>query len=232
MTSAPASLAATLVAIPDVARFLVSRPGDTELPATVIGDPGWLAEQIRLRGLIWGIDDRRTLATLWWYSASMWLVTPGVLAIATDGTCLSPRLEHTVLHHQPSSRFSGSHATQTMPANDLAIYAAELRSTLATVIGLLRPYVPRPRPLWAIAADSIAGRFVWAGNHTGRPDQAATSATGIVTAIGSLMPRPRYLTQPAQWRIARNSCCLLYRVPAESPCNDCPRVVSNRHRAV
>jgi len=224
VTPAPANLAATLAAIPDAARFLVPRPGDTELPATVIADPDWLAEQIRLRGQIWGIDDRRTLATLWWYSASTMLVTPGVLAIAAGGRYLSPRLEHTVIHHQPSSRFSGSHATQTLPGDDLAAFAAELRPTLAAVIGMLGPYVPRPRPLWAIASDAIAGRFAWAGNRTGHPDQAAALATRIVTTIGGPMPRPRYVTQFAQCRIQRNSCCLLYRVPGESPCSDCPRV--------
>jgi len=66
---AQASLAAALAAIPDAARMLRPHPGSTERHATVIQDPGWLAEQIRLRGLIWGIGDRRTLATLWWYSA-------------------------------------------------------------------------------------------------------------------------------------------------------------------
>lgn len=69
MTRARESLLATLAAIPDSARYLLPRPGDTELPATVIEDPAWLAQQVRLRGEIWGIDDRRTLATLWWYSA-------------------------------------------------------------------------------------------------------------------------------------------------------------------
>ncbi len=244
MTRAPAAIqAATLAAVPDAARFLLARPGDTELPATVIQDPGWLAEQIRLRGQIWGIGDRRTLATLWWYSASTMLVTPGVLAMATHGTYLSPRLEHTVIHHQPSSRFSGSHAIRALPGDDPGAFAAQLRSTLGTVIGMLAPYVPRSRPLWAIASDAIAGRFLWAGNRTGRPGQAASSATGVVTAIGGPMPLPRYVTpprepqgatteMPAQLRIRRNSCCMLYRVPRQPPCSDCPRLPGNRIQAV
>ena len=43
---AQASLAATLAAIPDTARMLRPRPGGSERHATVIQDPGWLAEQI------------------------------------------------------------------------------------------------------------------------------------------------------------------------------------------
>ena len=50
MTSARESLLATLAAIPDSARYLVRRPGDAELPATVIEDPAWLAEQVRSGG--------------------------------------------------------------------------------------------------------------------------------------------------------------------------------------
>jgi hypothetical protein len=57
MTRALPSLVGTLTAIPDSARYLIPCPGDTELPATVIRDREWLAEQIRLRGEIWGIDD-------------------------------------------------------------------------------------------------------------------------------------------------------------------------------
>jgi ferric iron reductase protein FhuF len=235
MTRALTSLADTLAAIPDSARYLLARPGDTELPATVIQDREWLAGQIQLRGEIWGIDDRRILATLWWCSASTMLVTPGILAIATDGTCLSPRLEHIVIHHQSSSRFSGSHGTEAMPDDDLDAFAAELRSTLGTVIDQLGPYLPRPRPLWAIASDAIADRFLWAGQRTRQQGPATFYASRVITSIGAPMPQPRYVDVPplpqgttaeaaAQLRIQRNSCCLLYRVPRQSPCRSCPRV--------
>lgn len=228
MTSARESLTATLAAMPDSARYLIPGPGDAELPATVIGDPSWLGEQVRLRGEIWGIDDRRTLATLWWYSASAWLVLPGVLALTTDGTCLSLRLEHIVLHHQPSSRFSGAHSVAAMPTGDLGAFALALRGTLVTAIGRLRPYVPRPRPLWAIAADSIAGRFLWAGQLAGREWAATLLADQVIDAIGFPMPRPRYDAAgpgsgPTGLKLRRSSCCLLYRVPGETPCGDCPR---------
>jgi ferric iron reductase protein FhuF len=227
MTRARESLLATLAAIPDSARYLISRPGDTELPATVIENPAWLAEQVRLRGEIWGIDDRRTLATLWWYSASAWLVMPSALAFATDGTCLSPRLEHIVLHHQPDSRFSGAHAVADMGTGDPDAFAVALRATLSAAIGQLRPYLPRPRPLWAIAADSIAGRFLWAGQLAGRERAATLLAEQVIDSIGFPMPRPRYDavrpgSGPSALRLRRSSCCLLYRVPGETRCGDCP----------
>jgi ferric iron reductase protein FhuF len=183
MSRAEESLTAVLAAMPDASPFLIPRPGDAELPATVILDRAWLAGQLRLRGQIWGTGDQRTLATLWWYSASAMLVRPSLLALAADGTCLSPRLEHIVIHHQPSSRFSGSHGTQAMPGDDLGAYAAALGATVGTVIGQLRPYVPRPRPLWAIAADAIAGRLLWAGQQRGTDIPAAALAAQPVPKI-------------------------------------------------
>jgi ferric iron reductase protein FhuF len=234
---AQASLAVTLAAFPDAGRFLAARPGDSELPATVILDPGWLAEQVRLRGEIWGIGDQRTLGTLWWYSASTMLVRPGVLAAVTNGSWLSPRLEHLVIHHRPDSRFSGAHGTELLPAGGLDAFAAGLRSTLATVIGLLGSYVPRPRPLWAIATDAIAGQFLWAGQRTGAPERATAQAARLVAAIGAPMPPPRFTREVPSWvaesggaaaplRLRRTSCCLLYRVPAQAPCGDCPRLIT------
>jgi hypothetical protein len=42
MTRALTSLAGTVTEIPDSARYLIPRPGDAELTATVIEDRGWL----------------------------------------------------------------------------------------------------------------------------------------------------------------------------------------------
>ena len=193
MTRALTSLAGTLAAIPDSARILLTRPGDTELPATVIQDREWLAGQIRLRGQIWGIDDRRTLATLWWYSASTMLVTPGILAIATDGTCLSPRLDHIDIHHQPDSRFSGSHGTRALPEDDLGAFAAELRSTLGTVIGQQqvgrwRARHRRPRGHQGLAGGPRPGSGISRGTRDSTARAALVSRYQAVAPVLKVLP--------------------------------------------
>jgi ferric iron reductase protein FhuF len=214
----------TLDALPDSISLLLPRPGDAELTASVTLDPDWLAEQIRLRGEIWNIDDQRTLATLWWYSASNWLVMPSVLTLASTGRCLSPSLEHTVLHHRPDSRFSGAHSTEAMPSDDLEEYSRALRQTLATVIEQLALYVPRARPLWAIASDSIADRFLWAGQRLRQPEVTASLASRVIAAIGEPAPLPRFVeSMPRSTQLRRSSCCLLYRVPGQHACSNCPR---------
>jgi ferric iron reductase protein FhuF len=216
-----------IAALPGASEFLLVRPGDTEVRATALHEPAWVAEQLRLRGEQWRVDDIRTLATLWWFNASVALMHPSVLSIAAGGPLLSPRLEHVVLHVRDGGRLSGSHSDEAMPGRDLNAFAAALQDMLATAIEQLRPFVPRVRPLWAIATDSFAERLAWAGQRTGRSSELAQIAMRIVRAVGDPMPLPRFVEDewgPAGRMLARRiSCCLLYRVPRESACANCPR---------
>ncbi|ONH27567.1 hypothetical protein BL253_21540 [Pseudofrankia asymbiotica] len=196
--------------------------------ATRVTDHDWLAEQIRLRAGIWNIDDQHVLATLWWYSASAVLLNPSLASLALTGHSLSPRLEDLVLHHTPSSRFRGSHSTAVLDGG-IDHLAAELRASLATAIGAVAAFTKgRPAPLWAIATDAIAGRLLWAGQATGRVEHATALAAGLVARIGPPLPRPRYADvevghNRSHRLVHRASCCLLYRVPSETMCTDCPR---------
>jgi ferric iron reductase protein FhuF len=200
------------------------------LPATVIEDPAWLAEQVRLRGLIWGIEDRRVLAVLWWYSASSRLVEPLIAGLVRTGTGLSGRLEEIVLHHRPCSRFAGSHAT-AVGGSDLDALGAQLAETCERTIAALEPFTgTRRRPLWAIGADAIAGRLLWAGREAVCVEAATALAAPLAQAIGPRLPRPRYVEVP-QRSVARVSCCLIYRVPGEPRCSDCPAGLRARRAA-
>jgi hypothetical protein len=68
------------------------------------------------------------------------------MAIATDGTRLSPRLEHLVIHHQPSSRFSGGKAVTAMPDDGLgALWPPSCRLGGAGSVTCLRRAATQPR---------------------------------------------------------------------------------------
>lgn len=217
-------LARTIQRLPDAASVLVPHPGDASLPATVIRDPEWLAEQVRLRGLIWGIEDRRTLATLWWYSASTWLTGPAIAAHVATGTILDPSLDAMVLHHRPDSRFGGSRSRAVL-AGGVPELAHALRSMIAEVVTALGRYVARPAPLWAIASDAIANRYLWAGRQLGdgQESPAGRTAARVVSAAGPELPAPRFVDVPPRQFLQRSSCCLLYRVPEKQACGSCPR---------
>jgi ferric iron reductase protein FhuF len=219
MTAAQELTRQVLAGLPPGQRgVLRPAPGDSEVAATRITEPSWLAEQIRLRSLIWNIEDDRVLATLWWYSASTVLITPSLASLVVSGTALSPRLQDVVLHHTASSRLTGSHAT--------AVLGRELDAMLSAVIAAVADFTGgRQRALWAIATDAIANRLLWAGEAVGRVPDATALAVPLCAAIGPQLPRPRYLDvgQPARRFVRRTSCCLIYRVPGEGLCTSCPR---------
>ena len=239
MNPPPQVMRALLDRLPaDHSGVLRAGPDASHLRATCVTDPSWLAEQIRLRGLIWRIDDQKVLATLWWYSASTVLVTPALAALVATGTALSPRLQDTVLHHTPSSRFTGSHATAIL-GPDIDELGGALQTTLATAITALDVFTAgRQRPLWAIATDAIANRLLWAGQGLGTVREATRLAAPIIAAAGPQLPPPRYIdVEPAapgavadavrpvptsRRFVRRTSCCLLYRVPDQGMCTSCP----------
>ena len=74
------------------------------VPAVSMIDHDWLAEQLRLRGLRWGTDDARVLATLWWYSASAWMVCPTLASLALGGQVLSADCDDLAVHWLPDSQ--------------------------------------------------------------------------------------------------------------------------------
>jgi ferric iron reductase protein FhuF len=197
---------------------LVAPPGAATLPATLLADPAWTAEQLDRRALTQGTDDRRVLATVWWYSASSVLLTPPLAGLAT-GSPLSARLADTTL-----SALSGGLLVAAVSAAPAADLPAELRSALAAVIGAVAAAGRmRERPLWAIATDSIANRLLAVGRALGDVPAATALARPLAAAVGVPLPVPRYVDVGGARFTRRVSCCLLYRVPREPLCVSCPR---------
>ncbi len=159
-------LSQMLAALPESERgSLICGAGSTEVRATAILDDAWLQEQIRLRGLIWGIDDPFILGTLWWYSASNWLALPMIASSFLTGTVLSAGLDDVLLHHKADSRIPGARSERLAGGDG----AAQLAEALGTVIDRVAAIAGKgERRLWSIAVDAIAGRYLWVGRATGR----------------------------------------------------------------
>ncbi|MGJ7908064.1 (2Fe-2S)-binding protein [Actinopolyspora sp. H202] len=208
-----------------------------QVPASLVEDPDWMSEQLRLRGRIWHTDDARVLATLWWFSTSSKLIAPSVASYVVTGEALSPRLEDLRLHWQPDSRLSGVTSVNVLPGSDpLESLAQALRRTFDRNIASVAATAGiRQRPLWAIATDALAGCLLWAGRAHGAADRATALAEPLVAAMNAPMPAPRYtgIESPARTTrlfTKRTSCCLLYRAPGEDKCTSCPgRPPEQRH---
>ncbi|RIJ76536.1 (2Fe-2S)-binding protein [Nakamurella silvestris] len=207
---------------------------------TMIQDPTWMAEQLRLRGEIWSISDVPVLATLWWYSASHFLLTPTIAGLVVTGEVLSPLLPDLMLHHRPDSRVTGADSTRVVPTDDPIQAAAEMLGEMLTgVIDLVAGLSGRSaRALWALATDSLANRALFFGEAIGAIDRATSVVTELCAAVGisapdparPQLPLPRFVDMappPANAQVRRlvhrQSCCLLYRVPGEQLCSSCPR---------
>ena len=197
---------------------LLAPPSAEVVPATLLADPSWTASLLASRAPRQGTDDRRVLATVWWYSSSTVLLTPSLAGLVT-GTSLSARLEDTSV-----SMLSGGlpvAAVATAPSRDLA---SELRNSLAAVIAAIAEAGRmRERPLWAIATDSLANRLLALGRALGDVPTATAHAASLAAAVGGPLPVPRYVDVAGARFTRRASCCLLYRLPFEPMCTSCPR---------
>ncbi len=209
-------------------QLFIPSAGATTVPATMIADPGWLREQVLLRGRSWPTTDRHVLATLWWFSASHHLVTPTVTTLLLTGTAASPALPDLVLHHCSDGTITGAHSTAVL-GTDLDTVAAGLRAASELVIDIVSELTSHGvRPLWALAADSLADRLLLVGEATGRRAEARALAARLSAGIGAPMLLPRFIdvmTVHGRSRcfVQRVSCCLLYRVPGQQLCTTCPR---------
>jgi hypothetical protein len=217
--------AAVAARVPGAAALgLLPPPGATVVPATALADPAWTAQVLTDRAARQRTGDRRVLATLWWYSLSSVLLTP-VLAGLVAGRPLSPRLADTRLHLLSGSAPVAASTCAAGPGD----LGEELRTALAAVVtAVAEAGGMRPRPLWAIATDSLANRLLALGRAVGDVGAVTALAGPLAAAVGPLMPAPRYVDIPRPDGTAtrfthRASCCLVYRVPHEVVCTSCPR---------
>ena len=197
---------------------LLAPPGATAVPAVRLADAGWTSALLGERAVRARTDDRRVLATVWWYSASSVLLTPALAGLVT-GRPLSARLADTTVWTLAGGLPVA--ATSTAPAVDPG---AELREAIAAVVGAVAAAGGmRERPLWAIATDSLANRLLAVGRALGDVPRATALAGPLAAAIGAPLPAPRYVDVRGRRYTRRVSCCLLYRVPGEPLCTSCPR---------
>lgn len=226
--------AAVAARVPGAAALgLVAPPSAAVVPGALFADAGWIAGQLDALRVRYATGDgatgdgatgdgasgdRRVLATVWWYSASSVLLTPALAGLVT-GLPLSARLADTSVSVLPG----GTPVAATSSAAG-ADCAAELREALsAAVDAVATAGRMRPRPLWAIAADSLANRLLAVGRALGDPVRVTGLAGPLALEVGPPLPVPRFVDVAGVRFTRRVSCCLLYRLPPEPLCTSCPR---------
>jgi ferric iron reductase protein FhuF len=226
VTEGPQS--AVVARIPGAAMLgLLAPPSAAVLPASVLADPAWTAELLALRARQAGTTDRRVLATVWWYSASLVLVTPPLAGLVT-GMPLSARLRDTTMAFLPGGRPVA--ATSWAAGADPG---AELRDSLGAVVAAVAEAGRmRERPLWAIASDSLANQLLALGRAVGEVPRATALAAPLAAAVGAPLPVPRYVDVDGARFTRRASCCLMVELPGGALCISCPRRPPEERRAL
>ncbi|TKG71353.1 (2Fe-2S)-binding protein [Prauserella endophytica] len=186
-----------------------------EVPATVLADPAWLREDLKGAANLYGRASERVLGTIRWYSASSVLVGPSLESFARTGTALDPALEAVTFTMHPDGRYLDARS-ERMLGDDLTALGGALGDALDRIVEMIAHVSgATTRSLWAIAADSIGTRLLWAG----RTDLAAP----LAASIGHRMPPPRYVHIGPHEVVRRSSCCLIYEATGGEKCASCPR---------
>jgi ferric iron reductase protein FhuF len=206
---------------------LVLPPRAALVPGPALADPAWTAEVLTARARHQGTDDRRVLATVWWYSVSTVLLTPALAGLLT-GRPLSARLVDTTVALLPGSQPIAAESSAS--GRDTG---SELKETLEAVIpAVATAGRMRERPLWAIATDSLANQLLALGRALGDVPTATALAAPLAAAIGPALPEPRYVDVGRSRFTRRASWCLLCELPGGPICTSCPRRPPSQRRAL
>ncbi|MFD6893424.1 (2Fe-2S)-binding protein [Rhodococcus sp. NPDC060086] len=259
LTNAEAVLTELMSALPVSEHApLVLDTGSHEIPGSAILDPEWIGNELHLRAARWEVDDPLILGTVLWRAISNSVVLPTIASLFVTGTGLSPALQDVVLHRRALTGrdidFTPRGETSTLDgtfspnrkmygrlvgARSTRVLTTSAESALTEALGSGIEYMASlcgkgERRLWAVAVDSIATRFLWAGAATGRVDEAMDAARATVLRISEQLPGPRLpdprfqsvvsdVQEPPCTFVHRVSCCLLYNGPHGVKCSTCPR---------
>jgi ferric iron reductase protein FhuF len=206
-------------ALPPAARYgLVPPPGSAPLPVRDLTDPDRLAAVVAAHAALYGDASTGVVTTLWWYLASAVLAGPPA-AGALAGVPLSADIDDLDLYLGPAGLPAAAVSRGSGPDDPGPALGATLGRLIGTccVVGGLRP-----RPLWAIATDSLATRLLALGRARGDRNRATSLARELVASSGAPVPAPRFVDVDGARFLVRGSCCLIYRAGGEL-CTSCPR---------
>ena len=214
--------------LPRAAAFgLVAPPGTTPVAVRDLADHELLADLVGAHAALYPRASVGVVTTIWWYLASAVLAGPPA-AGALAGVPLSADAGDLDLHVGPAGMPAAAVSRRLGPDDAgpaLGATIGLLVDGLCTVGGL------RPRPLWAIAVDSLATRLLTFGRAQGRLDRATRLARELVVSTGAPVPLPRFVDVAGARFLVRGSCCLLYRAGGEL-CTSCPRRPADQRRAL
>jgi len=215
-----------VAALPPAAAYgLVAPPGTTPVAVRDLADRDRLAGLVAAHAALYPHASVGVVTTIWWYLASAVLAGPPA-AGALAGVPLSADAGDLDLHVGPAGMPAAAVSRRLGPDDA----GPALGATFGLLVdGLCAVGGLRPRPLWALAADSLATRLLALGRAQGRLARATTLARELVASTGAPVPLPRFVDVAGARFLVRSSCCLLYRAGGDL-CTSCPRRPADQRR--
>jgi ferric iron reductase protein FhuF len=217
-------------------RDLITVPDWDPEPSPSLLDRDWLAGKVDDAMTRYAGSDRRTAATLWWYSASAAILAPFTASLLAFDRATDPSLHRLRIWLRPDGYFRATRAQRLLePGVEAA--GRSLGPAFGRTLELLAETGQASvRALWSITTDALATQLLRAGEELSCIDHASEVAVQV-SAYAPQLPKPRFIdldTIIGPWRfVRRGSCCLLYQAPGYEKCNSCPRrAVADRHAAM
>ncbi|WP_295627192.1 (2Fe-2S)-binding protein [uncultured Corynebacterium sp.] len=208
--------------------------------------------------------DTRFQMQVWWYSTCNSWMGPTAASIVVQGRAPRPGWDGLTVFERDdywlgyaADEFvdlgveAGLEPGDPETADDVRALGAEVGRMIEPVVAASGEELGvRPAPLWAIAADALAGASVAAGNEIMEPWAGALVGSWLVEGLGEVtpMPAPRFVDVDAGLgaegvtstdldaaaageqadfdvvtHLNRMSCCMIYRSPKAGLCVSCPR---------
>ncbi|SDS86516.1 (2Fe-2S)-binding protein [Actinoplanes derwentensis] len=203
-------------------------------PVRELLDPDVIAQRVRigrrtLAGL-GGLDhadiDERAAASIIFLGLASRLLSPLLGAVATGGVLPIADVERLWWRQVEAGPIPIAwHGLDSGPGTAELFSRTAIRGLVEPVLDVFRErFRLSPQVLWGNVASALGGA---AGMIADAMPGAAETAATLVTGCLELPPLrgTATLTRPdparARWYLARNNCCLYYRIPGGGTCGDC-----------
>lgn len=172
---------------------------------------------------IFGIDQDKHAAQLWFHTLCNGLVGPSVAAMVEFEAIPNLDIAQGELHSVDGFWFGFRPCDFDVPGSSFEEAGRQFGRSIAPVIDALCEVSGlRPAPLWAVASDSLGLNASGAGVEAFEEEHARVVATELIAGVNQVreVPTPRF-DEGDYFR--RAGCCMIFHSPCADFCTSCPQ---------
>lgn len=171
---------------------------------------------------IFGIEQPKHAAQLWFHSLCTAIVGPAVTAMVEFDVIPSLDIRRGQLHNIDGYWF-GFRPEEMLVDASLHLSGTQFGDSIRVVIDALCAATDlRPAPLWAVASDALGIAASGAGVEAFEEEHAREVAEALIEGMNSVnsVPSPRFNDDDY---FIRAGCCMIFHSPRADFCTSCPQ---------